>query len=115
MFNRLEWCSLMKQKDLLKVLFTPLTSATRLFCKMLHFAPVETKFRNLVLAEGFERSNLQASHFIWPVPNNNRGGEFSNLEEMLAHLEGEVAMACVPAVSTAVIPAHCGVRSAVRR
>ncbi len=24
----------------------------------------------------------------WPVPNN-RGGEFSNLEEMLAHLEGE--------------------------
>lgn len=26
----------------------------------------------------------------WPVPNN-RGGEFSNLEEMLAHLEGEAA------------------------
>ncbi|ELL5151079.1 hypothetical protein Q4667_003863 [Salmonella enterica] len=26
----------------------------------------------------------------WPVPNN-RGGEFSNLEEMLAHLEGETA------------------------
>lgn len=25
----------------------------------------------------------------WPVPKNNRGGEFSNLEEMLAHLEGE--------------------------
>ncbi|ENN3157478.1 hypothetical protein AB9P26_000395 [Salmonella enterica] len=23
----------------------------------------------------------------WPVPKNNRGGEFSNLEEMLAHLE----------------------------
>jgi len=22
----------------------------------------------------------------WPVPKNNRGGEFSNLEEMLAHL-----------------------------
>ena len=27
----------------------------------------------------------------WPVPKNNRGGEFSNLEEMLAHLEGEAA------------------------
>lgn len=25
----------------------------------------------------------------WPVPKNNRGGEFSNLEDMLAHLEGE--------------------------
>lgn len=25
----------------------------------------------------------------WPVPKNNRGVEFSNLEEMLAHLEGE--------------------------
>ncbi|MGK3143636.1 hypothetical protein [Pantoea sp. C2G6] len=25
----------------------------------------------------------------WPVPKNNRGREFSNLEEMLAHLEGE--------------------------
>lgn len=27
----------------------------------------------------------------WPVPKNNRGGEFSHLEEMLAHLEGEAA------------------------
>ena len=27
----------------------------------------------------------------WPVPKNNRGGEFSNLEEMLAHVEGEAA------------------------
>lgn len=25
----------------------------------------------------------------WPVPKNNRGREFSNQEEMLAHLEGE--------------------------
>ncbi|WP_211990693.1 hypothetical protein [Citrobacter sp. JGM124] len=25
----------------------------------------------------------------WPVPKNNRGEEFSNLEEMLTHLEGE--------------------------
>jgi len=25
----------------------------------------------------------------WPVPKNNRGGDFINLEEMLAHLEGE--------------------------
>lgn len=27
----------------------------------------------------------------WPVPKNNRGGEFSNLEEMLAHVKGEAA------------------------
>ncbi|WP_261640624.1 hypothetical protein [Erwinia mallotivora] len=27
----------------------------------------------------------------WPVPKNNRGGEFSNLREILAHLEGEAA------------------------
>lgn len=30
----------------------------------------------------------QLPAICWPVPNN-RGGEFSNLEEMLAHLEGE--------------------------
>lgn len=31
----------------------------------------------------------QLPAICWPVPKNNRGGEFSNLEEMLAHLEGE--------------------------
>lgn len=31
----------------------------------------------------------QFPSICWPVPKNNRGGEFSNLEEMLAHLEGE--------------------------
>ncbi|HFO5334348.1 TPA: hypothetical protein ACHJ9Y_004872 [Escherichia coli] len=31
----------------------------------------------------------QLPTICWPVPKNNRGGEFSNLEEMLAHLEGE--------------------------
>lgn len=58
----------------------------------------------------------------WPVPNN-RGGEFSNLEEMLAHLEGETppgtglsaAMACGTAAFTSVIPPRRGALSAVRR
>ena len=31
----------------------------------------------------------QLPAICWPVPKNNRGGEFRNLEEMLAHLEGE--------------------------
>lgn len=34
-------------------------------------------------------NSQQLPAICWPVPKNNRGGEFSNLEEMLAHLEGE--------------------------
>ncbi|HAP0125075.1 TPA: M23 family metallopeptidase, partial [Escherichia coli] len=34
-------------------------------------------------------NSQQFPAICWPVPKNNRGGEFSNLEEMLAHLEGE--------------------------
>ena len=45
--------------------------------------------------KGFIMSQPENSPYLpairWPVPKNNRGGEFSNLEEMLAHLEGEAA------------------------
>lgn len=34
-----------------------------------------------------DREQLPA--ICWPVPKNNRNGEFGNLEEVLAHLEGE--------------------------
>lgn len=56
----------------------------------------------------------------WPVPKNNRGGEFSNLEEMLAHLEGEATGHWLigrngTAAFTSVTPPRRGVRSAVRR
>lgn len=34
-------------------------------------------------------NSQQFPAICWPVPKNNRGGEFSNLEDMLAHLEGE--------------------------
>ncbi|TKI02231.1 hypothetical protein [Martelella alba] len=37
------------------------------------------------------KNGQQLPTIRWPVPKNNRGGEFSNLEEVLAHLEGEAA------------------------
>ena len=45
------------------------------------------KIKGFAMSQQEKDPSLPA--ICWPVPKNNRGEEFSNLEEILAHLEGE--------------------------